>query len=127
MKALVLGHFSTIGDVESLAYVEGVLRDRHIPYDVHAYVPKVNRRLDGSIDRSNLDPAEYTHLIVVCGPFWPELLARRGFVNVCLGWTVKRLRRDVSFWPAAASPFPRLPSAYVAKRTYDEHSRDARV
>ena len=78
MKALVLGHFSTIGDIESLAYVEAVLRDQQVPYDVHAYLNRVNRRLNGAIERSALDPATYTHLIVVCGPFWPDLLARRG-------------------------------------------------
>lgn len=79
MRALILGHFSTIGDVDSLAYVTEILREEGIAYDVAPFIEKLASHIDGAISRAELNPSSYTHLIVVCGPFWPELLARRGF------------------------------------------------
>ena len=78
MRALILGHFSTIGDLESLAYVTEMLREEDVAYDAIPFMEKLTPHIDGAIRRSDLDPSAYTHLIVVCGPFWPELLARRG-------------------------------------------------
>ena len=79
MRALILGHFSTVGDVDSLAYVIETLREEGIPYDVVPFIRKLTRHIEQAVDRTELDPSKYTHLIVVCGPFWPELLERRGF------------------------------------------------
>lgn len=78
MRALVIGHFSTVGDIESLEYVKGVLGDEGIGWDILPYKPEFVPFIAGAIDRSTLSPSDYTHLIAVCGPFWPELLARRG-------------------------------------------------
>jgi len=78
MRALIVGHFSTMGDIESLAYVEQVLDAEGIAYDVLPYKPEIARSLPCAIPRATLDPAAYTHLIIVCGPIWPELLERRG-------------------------------------------------
>ncbi|MCL6730307.1 polysaccharide pyruvyl transferase family protein [Sphingomonas hankyongi] len=78
MRALILGHFSTVGDIESLEYVEHVLGTEGIAYDVLPYKPEIARSLPGAISLKALDPAAYTHLIVVCGPIWPELLERKG-------------------------------------------------
>ena len=78
MRALILGHFSTVGDIESLEYVEHVLRAEGIEFDVLPYKPELASCIDGAIRLSTLEPAAYTHLIVVCGPIWPGLLERRG-------------------------------------------------
>lgn len=78
MRALILGHFSTIGDVDSLAYVTEILREEGVAYDALPFIEKLTPHIDGAIRRSDVNPLDYTHLVVVCGPFWPELLARRG-------------------------------------------------
>lgn len=77
-RALLIGHFSTIGDIESLHHVEAMLEGEGIAHDVLPYNPKFVPALDRAIPRSELKPSRYTHLIAVCGPFWPELLERRG-------------------------------------------------
>lgn len=78
MRALILGHFSTVGDVDSLTYVTQMLREEGVAYDVLPFIEKLAPHLGQSVSRAALDPSRYTHLIVVCGPFWPELLERRG-------------------------------------------------
>ena len=78
MRALILGHFSTVGDVDSLAYVTETLREEGVAYDVLPFIKKLSGHIDQAIDRSDLNPLAYTHLIVVCGPLWPDLLTRRG-------------------------------------------------
>ena len=78
MRALILGHFSTVGDIESLEYVEQVLGDEGIAYDVLPYKRDIATALDGSLTPGSLDPARYTHVIIICGPIWPGLLERRG-------------------------------------------------
>jgi hypothetical protein len=77
-RALVVGHFSTIGDIESLDYVRSVLAERGMAFDILPYNPKFVGDIAGSLVISKVNPAEYTHLIAVCGPFWPELLYKRG-------------------------------------------------
>lgn len=76
MRALVIGHFSTVGDIESLEYVQGVLNDRGLDYDILPYNPKFVPFIDRAVGLAAVDPDRYTHLIAVCGPFWPELLDR---------------------------------------------------
>ena len=78
MRALVLGHFSTVGDIECLEWVEEVLTAEAIPFDVAAFMDKIAVAVPGAVPAHEVDPARYTHLIVVCGPFWPGLLQRRG-------------------------------------------------
>ena len=78
MRALILGHFSTIGDVESLAYVTEQLQEEGIAYDAMPFNEKLTPYVERGISRADMEPSSYTHLIVVCGPFWPELLVRRG-------------------------------------------------
>ncbi|HEX6073368.1 MAG TPA: polysaccharide pyruvyl transferase family protein [Sphingomicrobium sp.] len=78
MRALVIGHFSTIGDIESLDYVRRVLETEGIAYDILPYNPKYVPFIDGSVLLRDVSPAAYTHLIAVCGPLWPEFLAKHG-------------------------------------------------
>ena len=78
MRALILGHFSTTGDVDSLAYVTEILREEGVAYDALPFIERLTPHIDGAVRRSDVNPLDYTHLVVVCGPFWPELLTRRG-------------------------------------------------
>lgn len=77
-RALIIGHFSTIGDIDSLDYVRGVLDEQGIAYDILPYKPKFVDDIAGATVISRVDPAAYTHLIAVCGPLWPELLDKWG-------------------------------------------------
>ena len=76
MRALVIGHFSTIGDVESLDFVEDVLKAENVAYDVAPYNAKFVPFIEGSVRIASVNPANYTHLIAVCGPLWPGFLAK---------------------------------------------------
>ena len=77
-RALVVGHFSTIGDIESLEFVRGALGEQGIACDIAPYNPSFVADIAGAMAVSSVDPAAYTHLIAVCGPFWPALLDKRG-------------------------------------------------
>lgn len=77
MRALLLGHFSTVGDIESLRWVQDILSAEGIPFDVAPYVDKYVPALAGAIPLGAIEPDRYTHLVVICGPIWPELLAKR--------------------------------------------------
>jgi hypothetical protein len=79
MRALVIGHYSTVGDIECLEYVRSVLDGEGIAYDVLPYNVKYAPFIDGALDLSAVEPSNYTHLIAVCGPLWPEFLAKHGF------------------------------------------------
>lgn len=78
MRALVIGHFSTVGDIESLRVAQAVLEDEAIPWDLLPFNPRLAPHLEGTVTAGELEPERYTHLIAVCGPLWPGLLARRG-------------------------------------------------
>jgi hypothetical protein len=69
MRALLIGFFTTVGDLEVLQKVEDVLSARDVPYDVAPYGPDVAAVLPGAVYRNEVDPSDYTHLLVVCGPF----------------------------------------------------------
>ena len=79
-RARLVGHFSTVGDVEVLRQTERQLKAPTIDYDVP---PHTDTRLsvDSSwLDRFTLDPARYTLLIVVCGPFTRAMAARHNSI-----------------------------------------------
>jgi hypothetical protein len=72
-RALLVGHFSTVGDVEVLRQIESRLHALGIDYDVSPYTD-ASLSVDASwLDKHTLEPAHYTHLIVICGPFTPEM------------------------------------------------------
>lgn len=75
-RALLVGHFSTVGDVEVLRQTERQLTALGIGYDVAPYTV-ARLTVDPTWrDSLTLDPARYTHLIVICGPFTAEMAAR---------------------------------------------------
>ncbi|SFA62035.1 Polysaccharide pyruvyl transferase [Paracoccus halophilus] len=72
-RALLVGHFSTVGDVEVLRQIERRLEEVGLGYDVSPYTA-ARLSVDKSwLDSRTLDPRRYTHLIVICGPFTPEM------------------------------------------------------
>lgn len=95
-RALVTGHFSTVGDIEVLRYVEARLGAMEVPFEVSPYTPDLLGLEPGWVDAATLDPADFTHLIVVCGPYapnypvkYPHILARfRGCVQVGVNLTM---------------------------------------
>jgi hypothetical protein len=82
MKALVAGWFSfedmgaTAGDLMVRDLAARWLADGDVPFDVALAAP-----FEGGVDWRAANPADYTHVVFVCGPFgngWPVtgLLAR---------------------------------------------------
>lgn len=71
-RALVTGHFSTVGDIEVLRHVETRLRALGVPFEVSPYTPDLLGLEPGWVDAATLDPADFTHLVVVCGPYAPN-------------------------------------------------------
>lgn len=69
MRALVVGYFSTFGDIEVLRQVERQLSAVGMPYDIHAYDDRVRKHFRGTVDLKTATPEHYTHLLLVCGPF----------------------------------------------------------
>lgn len=68
-RALLIGHYTTVGDIEVLRRVEKWLNELSIPFDVAPY-SKTMIKFDANwIDAECIDPEPYTHLIFICGPF----------------------------------------------------------
>ena len=78
-KVLLAGHFSTIGDIESLELVQEWLRELKVPYVVVPFSESVRNKLSGSRDIQTVNPAEFSHLVMVCGPVWKDQLGELGF------------------------------------------------
>ena len=72
-RALLVGHFSTVGDVEVLRQTERRLQELGMGYDVAPYTDACLAIDPTWLDRFTLDPARYSHLIVICGPFTPAM------------------------------------------------------
>jgi len=87
-KALLVGHFSTVGDIACLEYVQNILDECAIRYDVCAFIPEVRKAIPQSISPCNIDSRIYSHFIFICGPCWPQLFYDNGinlkeFENCC--------------------------------------------
>lgn len=78
-RALLLGHFSTVGDIQCLDLVERRVRQAGMPYDVAAFESEVRSAIKGSIKPEIADPDSYSHLVIICGPYWESFLAHRAF------------------------------------------------
>jgi hypothetical protein len=78
-RALLLGHFSTVGDIQCLEFVRRCLANAGLGYDIAAFGADVRSELKSSISPAMAEPRSYTHLIIVCGPCWPGLLQNHNF------------------------------------------------
>jgi hypothetical protein len=77
-RALVIGHFSTVGDIEVLREVERQLAAASIATDVATLSSGMSKFSTDWLDIRTVIPARYTHLFVVCGPFWRPYYLQRG-------------------------------------------------
>ena len=72
-RALLTGHFSTVGDVEVLHQIQARLDALGMEYDVSPYTDAPLSINASWLDKHILEPSRYTHLIVICGPFTPGM------------------------------------------------------
>jgi len=77
-RALLTGHFTTVGDVDCLEVVRGWLDAAGIPCDVAPFFDSIVPRLPGSIALDQVDAERYSHLVIVCGPVWDRQLSEVG-------------------------------------------------
>ncbi|MGC9449407.1 polysaccharide pyruvyl transferase family protein [Cereibacter johrii] len=79
-RALLVGHFSTVGDVEVLRQTEARLEALGMAYDVAPYTD-ARQSVDSTwLNRYILDPERYSHVIVVCGPLTPAMAAQHEII-----------------------------------------------
>lgn len=78
MRALLIGHFSTVGDIESLNLVSKWLTEEGILFDVCAYSRPVRQALGARAPR-DLEPKNYSHVLVICGPYSRRIAKTFGF------------------------------------------------
>lgn len=77
---MVTGHFSTVGDIEVLRQVEARLHELGIPFEVAPYTLDLLEMAPSWVDAAQLEPADFTHLIVVCGPYAPDYPVKYPYV-----------------------------------------------
>lgn len=77
-RALILGHFSTFGDLICLELVEKRLKKLMIVSDVFPFDNDVRQTLDCIKSNEAVDPARYSYLIVCCGPYDSSMFNRKG-------------------------------------------------
>lgn len=73
-RALLTGHFSTVGDIECLEIVRQWLGEIGMPDDVAPFSESVRAKLPEARDLAGVDPDAYSHLVMICGPVWREQL-----------------------------------------------------
>lgn len=77
-KALILGHFSTFGDLICLELVEKKLKTLFIESDVFPFDKDVRDTLDCLKTIEEVEPSQYSYLIVCCGPYDSNMFYRKG-------------------------------------------------
>ncbi len=77
-RALLIGHFSTVGDIESLDIVSKWLSELGFPYDIAPFTDSVRTRMPETLALNEIDPTNYPVMIMICGPVWREQLSRSG-------------------------------------------------
>ena len=80
-RALVIGFYSTIGDIDSLKIVLEWLSEKDVQYTVAPFGGPVLDAIPGSVLPETVDPQGYTHVIVVCGPCDRDYYAKRWPIN----------------------------------------------
>ncbi len=73
-RVLLTGHFSTIGDIESLDIVRCWLDGIGLSYDVAPFKKSVRKKMRKVCDLDSVDPNIYSHMVMICGPVWKEQL-----------------------------------------------------
>lgn len=68
-RVLVLGFFSTIGDIEVLERVQSELSSLGYEFDAGPYSKRLTDANPQWINPRDVDPSKYSHVVFVCGPF----------------------------------------------------------
>jgi Polysaccharide pyruvyl transferase len=76
-RALILGFFTTVADLECLEVVRGWLDEAHIACDIAPYADTIRSAMPGAVDARQVDPGAYRYLIVVSGPCWRQFFTDR--------------------------------------------------
>lgn len=76
-RALVIGFFCTVGDIDSLALVRRWLKEAGVPFTVAPFGGPPLDAIPGSVLPESVDPLDYTHVIIVCGPCDRSYYSRR--------------------------------------------------
>jgi hypothetical protein len=76
-RALVIGFYCTIGDIDSLKRVTDWLSEINVRYTVAPFGGPVLDAIPGSVLPETVNPKDFTHVIIVCGPCDREYYARR--------------------------------------------------
>jgi len=79
LRALLIGHFTTVGDIESLELIQSWLKESEVPYDIAPFYESARKKMSGTRELALLDPAAYSHLVMICGPVWEEQLNELAF------------------------------------------------
>lgn len=77
-RALLVGFFQTIGDLECLYAVQAQLDIDKRPYDVAPYKSHIREAIDGAVDLASVRAQDYSHVIVICGPCSPAFFTKFG-------------------------------------------------
>lgn len=78
-RALIVGHFSTVGDVECVEAVKTWCAGAGLPADVAPYSRSLQKQISSGLNPASADPSRYSHLLVVCGPCYPALFKKNHF------------------------------------------------
>lgn len=73
-RALLTGHYSTIGDIECIEIVRHWLGESGMLHDMAPFSESVRAKLPGATDLATVDPCSYSHLVMICGPVRQEQL-----------------------------------------------------
>jgi len=79
MRVLIVGFFTTLGDLDSLAIVRGWVEAAGGAALVAPYKPRIRDSMPGAVDIEGVDPATITHVVAVTGPCSRGYFARRRF------------------------------------------------
>lgn len=77
-RSLLVGFFQTIGDLECLYAVQAQLEADHAAYDIAPFREHIRQAIEGALDLDAVEPGEYTHVYIICGPCSPAFFEKFG-------------------------------------------------
>jgi hypothetical protein len=79
-KAIVLGHFSTFGDLICLDLVEKQFHEAGVIFDIFAFDQDARESIGNIKEWENVIPEDYEILVVCCGPYNKAMFDRKGIL-----------------------------------------------
>ncbi len=106
-KVLLLGHFTTIGDLEVLSIARSWLDELGMAYDISAYDKACNDIVPGSVDWRHVSSKHYWAAIFICGPMVTADYIP-GFFERFAHCSIYGLNLSTGAWLNNFSPFKKL-------------------